>query len=209
MILRIPLLHGDPPPANPVLRYHLLPKSYNNIVEEMESFNLKEAAVATIVSTTSTPEVLVLKRKTNPRDPWSGHYAFPGGRREHNDASLLETCIRETYEECGIQLSPSTLVKEYPVRKAGNYLNKPVPVTAFLFELAEQPRIRLQTAEISCHEWLELGYVADRTNIIERAMSPRCPDILFPCIPATAGFVWGFTYETLMMVVADRYRLSL
>ena len=34
---------------------------------------------------------------------------------------------------------------------------------------------------------------------------PRCPDVLFPCLPATDGFVWGFTYETLMMVIADRY----
>ena len=54
----------------------------------------------------------------------------------------------------------ATTDKQYPVRKAGNYLNKPVPVTTFLFELPRHPDIRLQTSEISCHEWLDLEYVA-------------------------------------------------
>jgi len=171
----------------------------------MQSYIRTEAAVATIITREPAPEVLVLKRNANPRDPWSGHYAFPGGRRDDDDTSLLATCIRETYEECGIQLSSDLLVKQYPVRHAGNHLNQPIPVTTYLFELPKQPAIRLQTTEISCHEWLDLDYVADASNIIRRPMSPRCPDVLFPCIPATAGFIWGFTYETLMLVIADRY----
>lgn len=171
----------------------------------MESFTKKEAAVAAIISYDPEPEVLVLKRNANPRDPWSGHYSFPGGRRDNGDPSLLSTCIRETFEECGIQLSTDRLVKQYPVRQAGNHLNQPIPVTTYLFELPEIPSIHLQRSEISCHEWLDLDYVSDRANIIKRPMSPRCPDVLFPCIPATEGFIWGFTYETLMMVISDRY----
>lgn len=171
----------------------------------MKSACQTEAAVATIIIQGLVPEVLVLKRKANPDDPWSGHYAFPGGRRDDDDSSLLATCIRETHEECGILLSIRNLVKQYPVRLAGNYLNRPVPVTPYLFELPEQPPIRLQKAEISCHEWLDLNYVGDAANIIERPLSPLRPDILYPCIPATEGFVWGFTYETLMEVIADRY----
>jgi 8-oxo-dGTP pyrophosphatase MutT (NUDIX family) len=171
----------------------------------MEPLVKKEAAVATIITRSPTLEVLVLKRKANPEDPWSGHYAFPGGRRNDGDPTLLVTCIRETFEECGILLSAELLVKQYPVRHAGNHLSQPVPVTPYLFELPEQPAIRLQTSEISCHEWLDLNYVGDTANTIRRPMSPRCPEVLFPCIPVTEGFIWGFTYETLMLVIADRY----
>lgn len=171
----------------------------------MKSACQTEAAVAAIITRQPIPEVLVLKRKTHPGDPWSGHYAFPGGRRDDTDASLLDTCIRETYEECGVLLAACDLVKQYPVRLAGNYLNQPIPVTPYLFELSEHPAIRLQKAEISCHEWLGLDYVGDADNVIERSMIPRCPDVLYPCIPAAEGFIWGFTYETLMLVIADRY----
>lgn len=167
---------------------------------------MREAAVATIITMEQEPEVLVLKRTSNPRDPWSGHYAFPGGRRDQEDHSLLHTCLRETYEECGIRLSSQCCIKEYPVRKAGNHLGIPTPVTTYLFELPYRPEIRLQKTEISAHEWLKLEYAADGNNIIEKPMSPRCPDRLFPCLPAAKGLVWGFTFETLMMIISDRYQ---
>ena len=178
---------------------------FPQLLDSMEQNTLVEAAVAAIVTADLETEILFFKRKANPQDPWSGHYAFPGGRRDRQDSSLLDTCIRETFEECGVQLSPEALIKQYPVRQAGNALNQPVPVTTFLFELPQQPAIQLQAGEISCHEWLDLKYAADKANIVQRAMSPRFPEMLFPCIPATAGFVWGFTYEALMMVLADRY----
>ncbi|WP_028583451.1 NUDIX hydrolase [Desulfogranum mediterraneum] len=169
---------------------------------------MREAAVATIITIDPIPEVLVLKRSNNPRDPWSGQYAFPGGRRDHQDHNLLDTCVRETYEECGIELPSTTLIKEYPVRKAGSHIGTPTPVTTYLFELPHRPQITLQEKEISAHEWLRLDYVADDANIVRRPMSPRCPQTLFPCIPASLGFVWGFTFEALMMVISDRYALN-
>ncbi len=166
---------------------------------------MREAAVATIITTNPAPEVLVLKRISNPEDPWSGQYAFPGGRKDTTDTTLLDTCIRETYEECGIRLVDHSVIKEYPVRKAGSHIGVPTPVTTYLFELDSRPQVILQEKEISTHEWLSLDYVTDQKNIIKKPLSPHTPHKLFPCLPAAKGFVWGFTFETLMMVIADRY----
>lgn len=61
------------------------------------------AAVA-VISTRSN-DILFIRRKVNPRDPWSGDIAFPGGRKINSDRHLLDTVYREVNEEVGIRLS--------------------------------------------------------------------------------------------------------
>ena len=168
-----------------------------------------EAAVAAIVLRKPEPEILVLKRKAHPRDPWSGHYAFPGGRRASDDISLFATCLRETEEECGIRLSLENLVKKYPVRRAGNHLNKPIPVTTYLFELPTPPQIHLQYSEISCYEWIPLCFLAAEDNLVHLPLRHGDANLLFAAVPATEGLIWGFTYEVLMMLLADHYGFRL
>ena len=55
------------------------------------------AAVAVLVRGlgSSDPRVLLGRRRDDPRDPWSGHIAFPGGRREPSDRDLLDTAVRD------------------------------------------------------------------------------------------------------------------
>jgi 8-oxo-dGTP pyrophosphatase MutT (NUDIX family) len=50
------------------------------------------------------PKLLFIKRADAVGDPWSGHMAFPGGRYEVGDQSLLETAVRETREETAIDI---------------------------------------------------------------------------------------------------------
>lgn len=50
------------------------------------------------------PEILFIKRAANKNDKWTGHIAFPGGRRDPDDGDDREAAIRETWEEVGIDL---------------------------------------------------------------------------------------------------------
>ena len=74
----------------------------------------KEAAVAAILvgSGTTSPDILLIKRAQRDNDPWSGQMAFPGGRRDSNDANLINTACRETLEETGIVLRGQDVVGE-------------------------------------------------------------------------------------------------
>lgn len=49
-------------------------------------------------------EILFIRRAEREGDPWSGHMAFPGGRRDTADPTLLSTAIRETNEELALDL---------------------------------------------------------------------------------------------------------
>jgi len=60
------------------------------------------AAVAVI--STRMDEILFIRRRENPNDPWSGDIAFPGGRKVGEDRHLLDTVYREVLEEVGIEL---------------------------------------------------------------------------------------------------------
>src|SRR4051812_5322491 len=75
------------------------------------------AAVAAILRespTTGGVELFFIRRAEHPQDPWSGHVAFPGGRRDPEDVTLLATAIRETREEVGIDLTISDVVARLP-----------------------------------------------------------------------------------------------
>ncbi|TPX66714.1 hypothetical protein SpCBS45565_g04315 [Spizellomyces sp. 'palustris'] len=49
------------------------------------------------------PEILYVRRAVNPRDKWSGHMAFPGGKAEAEETDQ-EAAERETLEEIGLDL---------------------------------------------------------------------------------------------------------
>ena len=66
----------------------------------------RRAAVALILrlGDADALELLLIKRAVYAGDPWSGHVALPGGRRELGDPTLEATAVRETREETAIDL---------------------------------------------------------------------------------------------------------
>ncbi len=64
-----------------------------------------QAAVAAVV--TAEGRLWLVQRAVHAADPWSGHLAFPGGKRTTSDVDLLQTAIRETTEEVGVTLTPA------------------------------------------------------------------------------------------------------
>lgn len=64
-----------------------------------------EAAVAVIVDTSNKEyKILFIRRRIDESDPWSGHIAFPGGRRSGKDENLIHVVYREVLEEVGLKL---------------------------------------------------------------------------------------------------------
>ena len=156
------------------------------------------AAVAIIKILTPKERFLILRRASHPSDPWSGHFSFPGGRREEEDNSLLKTCIRETVEEVGVILTPEMVESRLPVTPAGRNMKNPIWVQPFIFILKEQPSIILNPKEIQSVCWLDSEEFQNKK--IHREVE-LLPNQIFPAFPLADYYLWGFTYKLLKSIL--------
>lgn len=156
------------------------------------------AAVAIIRVSEPEDSVLLLRRNQNPQDPWSGHFAFPGGRMDLEDSSLLATCTRETFEETGITLEESALAAELQPRYAGSRVNALILVQPYLFSLDHRPELTLEPSEIANACWLSITSFMQQENHVEAEV---LPNRFAPAFPIDDYYLWGFTYGLLNQVL--------
>lgn len=156
------------------------------------------AAVAIIRSLAPTDSILLLRRAQSEQDPWSGHYAFPGGRRENGDASIYETCIREVQEETGIRLGARDLQVRLSPALAGRNVKAPILVQPYLFDIGERPDVVVEESEIASFFWLETS--AFKNHDLHFQATPL-PGRTRPVFPIEDYYVWGFTYQVLCSVL--------
>lgn len=156
-----------------------------------------DAAVAIVHAGGAADSVLLIRRAEREADPWSGHWSFPGGRREPEDRDLLHTALRELEEECGIRLAPERLEAALPPAVARRSVGRFVLVAPFVFRVdAEQP-LALDSQEAAGAVWLPLGVLRDPSRHALRPVPGQPPEVRFPAIDMDGAPLWGFTYRLI------------
>lgn len=107
-------------------------------------------------------ELLFIRRAKRRGDPWSGHMAWPGGKREGCDADLLACAVRETREEIGLDLEASAqllggLTPWHGGGKGPKGLRGVVP---FVFALTRDVDLR-PGDEVQETIWIPLSYFTE------------------------------------------------
>jgi len=157
-----------------------------------------QAAVSLILRTNAELELLLIKRALSERDPWSGHMALPGGRREPIDPDLTGTAIRETAEETGVELGSlgwhlGRLDEVSPTSKRLPLLT----IVPYVFGVPHQVTASVNSPEVESVMWVELSTLRDPdtrgTTTIELPEGPRA----FPCYQVDGHAVWGLTFRIL------------
>ena len=157
-----------------------------------------EAAVSLILRSRVELELLLIKRAEAPNDPWSGHMALPGGKREPGDTSLLHTAVRETLEETGLALGTN-----------GEHLGRlsrldpstrrlpPLTITPFVFGVDAEADAHTESPEVERVFWVPLTELTapDAVGVYRY----RSEDLIrrFPAFMVDEHPVWGLTYRVL------------
>ena len=154
-----------------------------------------EAAVAIVRARLPRESILLIRRSERAEDSWSGHWSFPGGRRDPDDPDLLHTALRELGEECGIRLGREhSAVALPPVlarRRAGPF----VLVAPFVFEVDGELPAVVDPREAVEAVWVPLDVWRNPARHYLRAVPGLPGDWLFPAIDLNGLPLWGFTYR--------------
>lgn len=160
------------------------------------------ASVALIVRPTSASlELLLIKRSDRQGDPWSGHMALPGGRRDPDDVSSLATAIREAHEEVGIDLMKigRTLGRLDDV--APRAAAPRIVVSPFVFAVPQDTDTEVNY-EVQRAIWVPVDRLAapeattEYLHALESGESVR-----FPAIGYQDDVIWGLTYRILRQFI--------
>ena len=142
--------------------------------------------------------VLMIKRAEREGDPWSGHMAFPGGRKDRDDRNTLATAKRETLEEVALDadrharlIGRLSDIATQPGLRGG-----PMIITPYVFQLHALPPL-VPTHEVAGLVWVPLPFLADRANREKMRLAPNGVPIELPCYMYGEHRIWGLS---LMML---------
>ena len=109
--------------------------------------------------------MLFIKRPDSRGDPFSGHVAFPGGKMKREDSGKLETAVRETREEIGVDILKSArVIGELDDVNPNNPLASTYIVTPYISLLEEDVAITPSAREVEEVLWVPLAHLVDEKN---------------------------------------------
>lgn len=157
--------------------------------------NFVRASVAVILNVLNNDlNLLLIKRTENPKDPYSGHVAFPGGKISSEDNEPIDTAVRETFEEVGIDLI-----------RCGTYLGglddiKPLNpngpkfiVSPYIFILKDSVNPKINYDEVEDSMWVSINHLSDKENRRIR-IKERNGEIIEDYVYSYQKYlIWGMT----------------
>jgi 8-oxo-dGTP pyrophosphatase MutT (NUDIX family) len=157
-----------------------------------------QASVALVLRARDPLEFLLIKRAESERDPWSGHMALPGGRRDPTDVDLMGTAMRETREETGMDLEAigRPLGRLDEVTPSSPHLPK-LTITPFVFAVDATVEARVASREVESVHWVNAStlHAAEMRSTIVIPLPGGARG--FPSFLVDGEHVWGLTYRIL------------
>jgi len=168
-----------------------------SVIEEPK---VARAAVALVLyAAPAGVELLLIQRATRDDDPWSGHMAFPGGRRDPGDADAIATASRETREEVAIDLTRDADVigRLDELRAISRHRPLDLVISPVVYALTRAVTPQPSPREVESAVWVPLDFLF---SAAARTTHTRTLDGIsgdFPAFRYQGYTIWGLTHRIL------------
>jgi 8-oxo-dGTP pyrophosphatase MutT (NUDIX family) len=160
------------------------------------------AAVAVILRAVEQgAELLFIRRVERNSDTWSGQVALPGGRQDESDPSLLETAVRETWEEIGVDLGVGARLGVLDDVAPRTPVLPPIAVRPFVFAVPAETAAT-GGAEVAEAFWVPLDLLCDRSRRVETPVDAGGVVMTVQAIRYGEHVIWGMTHRIVLQIVA-------
>lgn len=148
-------------------------------------------------------ELLLVQRAVWASDPWSGHVALPGGRREPSDETLEDTSVRETREELDLDLRVHGMVLgTLDDLSPRTPTLPPIIVRPYVYAVESAVDLR-PSAELQAAFWVSLAQLRDPSTRADATVVVRGLDRRVSSFRLGDRLVWGMT-ERILLTFLDR-----
>lgn len=173
-------------------------------LEEADEEGLRWAAVSMVLrgATLHDAELLFIRRAVRVGDPWSGHVAFPGGRRDVVDDTLEVTARRETREELSLDLDiDAELFGVLDDLRPRSAALPSIAVRPYVFRLARDVALT-PNEEVHSTFWVPVQRLLDPASAMEHVFDRGGARLRFPAYRVGDDVVWGMTERLVTQLLS-------
>ncbi len=191
-------MSASEPPARPVLERLAQVLAHQQEPVPSDSKKPRGAVAILIKKENDDLWLLMIRRRENPKDPWSGQMAFPGGHSDPQDRTLFDTVRRETIEEVGIDLSGHRFLGCLP-----NVQTKNVPMIVSPFVFVGLGKARPTTSrEATEIVWVPISFLANPKNISSVMLPIRGVNVLLGSYNYSGHVIWGMSFGIIQEIIS-------
>ncbi|UOQ65340.1 NUDIX hydrolase [Hymenobacter volaticus] len=162
--------------------------------------NLRDSAVLVPIFEDAAGELHVVMVRRSSYGAHGGELAFPGGKHEPTDASLLATALREAEEEVGLAPANVEVLAALPTVDVPSGFR----ITPFLGKIRRPEVWQWQQREVEEVLEIPLRHLADPTQHVEEVWQlPRWPGPRrVPFYQIAGGYkLWGASYRIISPLI--------
>ena len=159
-----------------------------------QKFNFLEASVLIPILTFKKDLEILLTKRSNNLKNHPGQIAFPGGKKDQIDSSPIETALRETQEEVGLNPKDVEIIASLPSHKtATGFVIKPY------LGLINQPFSEtLRQGEVDEIFTVPYEYILNEKNFSIQTRKWNESQRSYYVVPYGPYYVWGATARILL-----------